>query len=240
VTSSVDPGRATVLVVEDHELVAEALRTALDARGVVTSTVTPCSAASVVEAAARLRPRVALLDLELGHPVGDGVALVAPLVELGCQVLVVTGSTDRARIAGALEAGAVGYRPKSGSLHDLLDAVSRVLAGEPVTTDAQRFELMAALRRHRTAQRERRAPFERLSPVEQDVLHALAEGLSVDEIAAHRRVATSTVRSQVRGILTKLGVGSQLAAVARARAAGWPMAGSEGSRRESPSGARDG
>ena len=53
------------------------------------------------------------------------------------------------------------------------------------------------------------------------MLAALADGLSVAMIAARDVVAEATVRTQVRGVLVKLGVSSQLAAVARARDAGW-------------------
>jgi DNA-binding NarL/FixJ family response regulator len=66
-----------------------------------------------------------------------------------------------------------------------------------------------------------REPFDRLTTREQQVLRALADGRSVTQIATEWFVSESTVRSQVRGVLTKLGAGSQLEAVAQALKAGW-------------------
>jgi two-component system, NarL family, nitrate/nitrite response regulator NarL len=57
---------------------------------------------------------------------------------------------------------------------------------------------------------------------EAEVLRGLIEGRSVDELAQEAFVSIATVRSQVRAILRKLGVTSQLAAVGLARRAGWP------------------
>ena len=65
------------------------------------------------------------------------------------------------------------------------------------------------------------------TPRERQVLVGLAGGRTVDEIARDGRVSAATVRTQVRAILTKLGVRTQLAAVAQAREAGWFTDGEE-------------
>jgi DNA-binding NarL/FixJ family response regulator len=85
--------------------------------------------------------------------------------------------------------------------------------------------MLAALRRHRSFVTEQTAPFEQLSLREKDVLRELIAGKSVEMIARDWVVSIATVRTQVRGVLTKLGVNSQLAAVAKAGAAGWSVAG---------------
>ncbi len=217
-----DPRSAvSVLVVEDHELLAETLRVALGSEGLRTELVAPASAQSVIAAVAQARPDLVLLDLDLGPPVRDGTVLVDRIVALGSTVLVVTGVTDRARVAAAVEAGAVGYLLKSAPFDRLLTVVREALAGRPVLGDAERFELLALLRRRRDGERASRAPFDRLSPREQQVLRELADGHSVEQIARRWVVSQSTVRTQVRGILTKLDVSTQLAAVALARTTGW-------------------
>ena len=76
---------------------------------------------------------------------------------------------------------------------------------------------MAAWRRRR----DQRALFKDLTASEAAVLEALVDGCTVEVIAQRRGVAIGTVRSQVKALLRKLQVGSQLAAVARAREAGW-------------------
>ncbi|HSN07358.1 MAG TPA: response regulator transcription factor [Candidatus Angelobacter sp.] len=217
------PGHG-VLLVEDHELLAEMLCTALVAEGVAARTVPPTATADVLRAVESDAPAVVLLDLDLGEAVGDGTALIGPIASAGSSVLLVTGSTDRLRIAAAVAAGAVGYVLKSGPFDELLAAVRDVLAGVPVLTEAERFELLALRRRASAAEAARRHPFDRLTPREQQVLRALTEGHSVDAIADRWVVSPATVRTQVRGILTKLGVGTQLAAVALARRSGWPEA----------------
>jgi len=77
------------------------------------------------------------------------------------------------------------------------------------------------MREHREQERERLAPFTRLTSREADVLHDLMQGLSADDIAATRYVSIATVRSHIRAILQKLHVNSQLAAVALAVQSGW-------------------
>ena len=211
----------SVLVVEDHELLAETLRLALSEEGIPAATVAPTSTADVLAAAGHLHPGVVLLDLDLGEPIGDGSALVQPLVELDSAVLVLTGITEHTRVAVALEAGAVGWLSKTAPFDRFLAVVLDALAGRPVLGDAERFELLALLRRRRAGERRRHAPFMRLSPREQQVLLELADGHGVAAIARRHHVAEATVRTQVRGVLTKLGVRNQLEAVALARDAGW-------------------
>lgn len=211
----------SVLIVEDHELLAETLQVALVAEGVTAEMVRPECSQDVLDAVAVTRPGLVLLDLNLGPKAGDGTALIEPIRASGSAVLVVTGATVRASIAAAVHAGAIGYLAKSAPFEQLLGTVRDALAGRTVLSDTERFELLAMLRLEQAAAGARLAPFDRLSPREQEVLHDLAEGLTVGAIARRSVVSPATVRTQVRGILTKLDVGTQLAAVARARQAGW-------------------
>ena len=136
-------------------------------------------------------------------------------------MIIVSGVADDTRIAAAIEAGAVGYLPKNRPLDELVQVVASAAAGDSVLAEAERFRLLGALRRCREQERQRQEPFSRLTPRETQVLNALADGMSVDTIAREWVVSEATVRTQVRGVLTKLGVSSQLAAVAVARQAGW-------------------
>ncbi len=216
---------APVLIVEDHELLAQSLGLALDAEGFRVTVALLTDPAELMARVAADPPALVLLDLDLGERFGDGTRLIPELLATGTRVLVVTGVTDRTRVAAAVEAGAIGYLPKSQPFDDLLDTIRAAVAGEPVLSDAERHDLLAGLRRWRAADRETRKPFERLTPRESQVLAALGNGQSVDTIAKEWVVSEATVRTQVRGVLTKLGVNSQLAAVAMARHAGWLSAG---------------
>jgi two-component system nitrate/nitrite response regulator NarL len=210
----------SILIIEDHELLAETLRLALTAEGY--DVVVPgVERASILVAAAAATIDVVLLDLDLGPIGGDGSQLVAALATAGRRVVVVSGVEDRMKVASCLEAGACGYVPKSAPLDALVDAVRRACAGEPVMAEVDRLNLLAELRQSRSELRRDLAPFESLTRREQFVLTQIMDGLSAAEIAATAFVSEATVRSQIRGVLIKLGVQSQLAAVAAARRAGW-------------------
>ncbi len=211
----------SVLIVEDHQLLAQSLAFALMAEGFTVTVAELNSPASVLAASERSQADIVLLDLDLGGDVGDGFGLVAPLRESGARVLVVSGSTNRPRLAGCLEQGAVGLLPKSTPYEGLVDAVLAVAAGRPVIPEQERHALLTELRTWRIRQRDDLAPFRSLTARESQVLSALMDGQPCEAIAAAWFVSEATVRTQIRGVLTKLGVSSQLAAVAQAQRVGW-------------------
>lgn len=210
----------TVMIVEDHELMAQGLSLSLRAEGFTVEVVRPPTADAVLETAARLRPALVLLDLDLGEGT-TGLPLIAPLREGGARVVMLTGVTDPVRLAECVEAGAVGLAGKTDSFDTVLDKVLRVLGGESVLSSAERDTLLDELRRVRVDRRERLEPFERLTRREREVLAALMEGRSASWIAEASFVSVATIRSQINSVLQKLGVSSQLAATALARKAGW-------------------
>ena len=210
-----------VALVEDHVLLAQSVGFALRAEGIHVVTGDLSGERELIESLAPGPDLLVLLDLDLGEPLVDGVRLIAPLRAHGARVLVVTGTTDRLRIAAALEAGAVGYVGKERHFDVLLATALRAVNGETVIDECERQDLLAALRADRRDTERRLAPFQQLTPKETLVLDELAQGKSVESIASEWVVSEATVRTQVRGVLTKLDVRSQLAAVAKARSAGW-------------------
>jgi two-component system nitrate/nitrite response regulator NarL len=217
------PGR--LLIVEDHELLAESLALSLRAQGhdVV---VTPAARGydSILDDAVEAKPEVVLLDLHLGDDVGTSLPLIPRLGRAGARVVMVTGVTDEIELAMCIEAGAVGVVSKAVPFETLVEDVDRILRGQQIMSEAEREQLLLALREARAAERERMEPFETLTPREQTVLALLIDGHQADRIAEECFVSLATVRSQIRSILQKLGVNSQLAAVAMARRAGWQPA----------------
>lgn len=214
-----------LLIVEDHELLAGTLAFMLRQRGLEVETTTGPDRDTVVAAAGRMAPVLVLLDLELGPALGSGRDLVKPLVEAGARVVMMTGVTDNARLAACVEAGAVGILRKTGAFAELVAAVSRAAAGESLLADHERQELLADLRAHRQAEHDRLAPFAALTAREEEVLAHIMAGETAETIAAGSYVSLATVRTQIRSILLKLGVKSQLAAVVLARDAGWSRRG---------------
>jgi DNA-binding NarL/FixJ family response regulator len=210
-----------VLVVEDHPLVATGLELALRARGWTVGKTDGPSAADVIALASDLRPDCVLLDLHLGSDLGSGIELIGPLRDAGATVVMLTAETDVYLLASCVEAGAEGWIGKDAFVDRIVASVEDVLAGRPLLGAAAREALLDDLRVRRESLSRTLTPFERLTPRERLVLAGLAEGLSVDEIATTHYVSVATVRSQVRAILQKLGVRSQLAAVAMVNRAGW-------------------
>jgi DNA-binding NarL/FixJ family response regulator len=218
------PARGTrVVLVEDHVLFSESLELALDLEGHDASSVSPAafaSAQALLSRVLRLRPQLVLLDLDLGA-LGDGRLLIAPLVEAGAQVVVVTAATDRSRWGECLALGARRVLPKSGSLNEILATIRRIDQGLPVLAPGERDALIALARQHSRERADARERLERLTPREVEVLGRLMLGETVREIAAHFVVSEATVRTQVKSILAKLAVSSQIAAVGLANRAEW-------------------
>jgi DNA-binding NarL/FixJ family response regulator len=210
-----------VLVVDDHELVARSLVLALRAEGLAVRAATGDSAAEIVGDAASFLPTVVLLDLDLG-PIGSGLDLIAALAELGSQVVIVSGTRDRHLLAECLERGAVNVIDKAAPFEGVLDALSRAVGAGPAMCPDRRHAFLAELWEWRAGRHALLAPFERLTGREQDVLMGLCDGRTAGEIAETGFVSIFTVRGHIRSILAKLDVGTQLAAVAKARAVGWP------------------
>ena len=140
----------TVLVVEDHELLAQSLVIALNAEGCRARVAKLIDSATLLHQVRTDRPGVVLLDLDLGT-LGDGVDLVQPLTQLGARVLVVSGTTDQLRLAETIEKGAVGYLSKTVPFEQLLSTVLDVVAQRPVLSTERRYELIAQLRSARAA-----------------------------------------------------------------------------------------
>ncbi len=210
-----------VMLVEDHQLLAQSLHIALEAEGLVVLTAWLTSADDVLKTATDFEPDVVLLDLDLPEPIVDGSTLIPPLSAGGSQVVVVSGTSDRLRLAHCLQLGAAGFLSKNAPIETLLAAVLDISSLQGLLSPNERLDLLAELRAQRAEERERLALFEHLTPKERRVLQAMMDGLPAERMAQEWFVSEATVRSQIRAVLTKLGVNSQLAAVAAARRARW-------------------
>ena len=218
------PEYPRVLIVEDHVLLAESLAVALRLRGFEELHVADAGQLDdrgLLRRVEETAPNVVLTDLHLG---GDRLAvpLIAPMAELGPVVLVLTASDDRVLLARCLEAGAVGVFDKAQAFDDLVGWLVDAMLGRSTMRPEARDALLAELDEHRRRSSELDTLFARLTEREREVFAAIIDGSSAEQIAAAQFVSVSTVRSHIRSILEKLGVNSQLAAVALARRTGWP------------------
>ena len=213
-----------ILIVDDHELVGTSLMLSLRAEGLPAHR---CGAtggvAGILADAARLRPGLALIDLDLGRDrVGrrvDGVTAVAPLVAAGWRVVILSGSSDQFRIGGALHRGAVAWVPKKAPFPVLMRSIKAAAEGGDAMPPERRQMLIAIFHEQSSERAELRTRIDRLSQREREVLAELAKGQRAQAVADGFVVSLATVRTQIRAILGKLGVGSQLEAVALYRKA---------------------
>lgn len=221
-----DPALTPLLVVDDHAVMGHSLALALQLQGFEAArSLHVHEGVSDQAVLAEVRDAgdapVVLLDLHLGDE-RLSTTLIRPLCDLGAQVLVLTAERDVAMLGTCLEAGADGVFDKGQPFDQLVETLQDAVRGHTVMSAAARQELLAGLRAARHFDARRLAPFEALTAREAEVLRGLLAGESVEAIARSRVVALSTVRSHVKSVLRKLGVNSQLAAVALARDAGWP------------------
>lgn len=208
----------SVLVVGEHTLVAAGLELALAERSWTVGINCGSSSDEVIEHIATFRPRCVLLDFQPRSGAGRNIELIRPAVSLGTSVVMLTSERRRAVLAACLEAGAAGWIKMTADLDEVDSTLADVVAGRPIIGRTERAELLELLRTERAETLRAQATFSQLTQREALVLAALTQGLSADEIARAHFVALTTVRSQIRSILQKLGVRTQLAAVALADA----------------------
>lgn len=207
-------------MVSDHSLVSEAVRMALTSRGFEAISLTvPFGHGSHQEFAMRVNrhhPSVGLLLCELEDRLllRDAMAVVS---SVQIRWVLLTRARDGAAWGALLEAGVTGVLPMSTNLDALTEALNQVAMGRPVMSESMRAKVLEEW--HREGEQARRVTelMKALTPREMAVLACLHDGVTVRLIAADAEVSEGTVRSQVKSILRKLEVSSQLAAVAAYR-----------------------
>ena len=208
------PERASVrvLIVDDHPMVREGLRSMLESAG-VQIVGDAGTGGDALRAASAREPEVVLLDLEL--PDLDGLAVLRQLKAQApaMAVLVITMHDDPSLVRRAVEAGASGYVLKGVGRRELLAALEAVRHGESVVDPSL---LRATLSDTRPDSRRRVNAGEPLTSVELDVLRLVAEGLTNREIGRRLRWSVGTVKKYLQRTLDKLGAADRTQAAVEA------------------------
>jgi two-component system, NarL family, response regulator LiaR len=191
-----------VLIADDHSIVRQGLRMFLSADPEFEVVGEARDGAEAVNLARRLRPDVVLMDLLM--PVMDGIKAIAAIRREvpDTEVVALTSVLEDAAIIDAVRAGAIGYLLKDTDSHELRRAIKAAAAGQVQLSPQVAARL---LREVRTPEKS----VEVLTEREMEVLLALAQGRSNQEIARALHIAEQTVKTHVSHILAKLGVPSR-------------------------------
>jgi DNA-binding NarL/FixJ family response regulator len=202
-----------VLVVDDHEMLAEALGLLFSRHPVFELVGCAPGAERAVEMTTEEHPDVVLLDLEL--PGLDGPAATRRIkgIRPSTKVVAVTSLSDPEAAAAVVAAGASGYVQKTRPVEEVLELVRRAAAGEIVTSHAELAEALDRLPAGAVRPQMEEARLRRLTARETQILHALAAGDSISAVADDLRISPLTVESHVKSILSKLEVHSKIEAV---------------------------
>jgi DNA-binding NarL/FixJ family response regulator len=201
---------ARILIVEDHQVVAEGLAALINDQEDMTVVGNVGSVAESISAVSELKPDVVLMDFRLtdgtGAEAGAGIRQVRPDTRL---IFLTREDGDAARFA-AIEAGASAFIHKSRAASEVVDAIRVVANGGSLFTPRVISSLL-------NKRRDMESQLERLTTREKEVLRLMAQGTSSREIAANLGISYTTVRTHIRSLGSKLGVHSKLEAIVKAR-----------------------
>jgi NarL family two-component system response regulator LiaR len=190
-----------VLLVDDHAVVREGLRTFLELQDGIEIVGEAADGEAAIFEADRLRPDVMLMDLVM--PKLDGVRAMQELRRRlpSIRVIVLTSFAQDERLLPAIQAGAAGYLLKNVEPAELARAIRTAHAGGALLDPTVASRLVAAI-----AQPPGEEPRERLTAREREVLELIALGRSNKRIALELGIAEKTVKTHVGHLLAKLGV----------------------------------
>ncbi len=194
-----------VAVADDHGVLRDGLASVIAAQPDMELVASAADGGEAVAICRSTAPDVVLMDIEM--PVLDGIeATRAILAEApGTIVLVLTSFSDRRRIMGALDAGAVGYLLKDASAEEVVRGIRAAAeGGSPLDPRAARSLLEA---------KSAPDPLAGISPREREVLALLLDGMPNKLIARRLEISEKTVKSHLTSIFRRIGVTDRVQAI---------------------------
>ncbi|MDY0946349.1 response regulator transcription factor [Frigoribacterium sp. CFBP9039] len=217
-----------VVLVDDQAIVRTGFRVVLETSGGIEVVGEAAGGREAVELVRRVRPDVVVMDVRM--PAGDGIAATRAIVGGGDPapgsvgqearvespappaVLVATTFDLDEYVFGALEAGASGFVLKDVEPDEFVAAVRSLAAGQAAIDGATTRRVIAEFTRRRRTTAVEPSP-DVLTEREQQIVRLLGDGLSNDEIGDRLVVETSTVKSHLTRVMTKLGTRDRLQTV---------------------------
>ncbi|TCN50137.1 DNA-binding NarL/FixJ family response regulator [Rhodococcus sp. SMB37] len=191
----------TVMVVDDHPIWRTAVSRDLTDSGF--RVVAEADSVRTARARAVVEPAVVLMDMSLSDGSGTDATRAVLDVSPRSRVLVLSASSERADVLGAVKAGASGYLVKSASAAELVEAVVKTAAGQAVFTPGLAGLVLGEYRKLSVSKvRQSSAPT--LTDRETEVLRLVAKGMSAKQIASRLVLSHRTVENHVQATLRKL------------------------------------
>ncbi|MGW5265990.1 response regulator [Microbispora sp. NPDC004025] len=200
-----------VLIADDEALVRSGLRMILESAGDVVVVGEARDGEEAIGAAARLRPEVVLMDVRM--PGMDGLTAAGRLLRgAGAPKVVMLTTFDLDEyVHEALRLGAVGFLLKDTPPRELIAAVHTVAEGNAMLSPAVLKRLLGSFVRRAPSRAEvARERLAALTAREEDVVRALARGLSNAEIGRELKLSEPTVKAHVSRLLAKLGLANRV------------------------------
>jgi two-component system response regulator DevR len=189
-----------VMIVDDHEVVREGLRSLLDRREGMTVVAEAGTVAQAIERATQEKPAVVIMDVRL--PDGSGVEACREIraVLPDTRMIMLTSYADDEAIIASIMAGASAYLLKQTRGQQLVEAIQAVARGESLLDPQVTRRVLEQVRENTEARKEEA----KLTENEQKILLLIAEGKTNREIAAEVFLSDKTVKNYVSSILSKL------------------------------------
>jgi len=201
------PEKIKVLIVDDHQVVRQGLRTFLELQDDVLVVGEAEDGQTAIEMVQQLNPDIVLMDLVM--PNLDGISATRQVKSLGSDVKVIalTSFTEDDKVFPAIQAGASSYLLKDVSPDDLVEAIRAVHRGEARLHPDIARKLMEQVAQQTSPLHE--SHLEDLTEREREVVNLVAKGRSNQEIANELVISEKTVKTHVSNILGKLQLGDR-------------------------------
>jgi two-component system, NarL family, response regulator DevR len=193
-----------VMLVDDHEIVRQGLRSLLEAEVDIEVVAEADSASMAVSLASAHQPEVVVMDVRM--PGGSGVEACRAIRDErpDAQIIMLTSFSDDEALFNSIMAGAAGFVLKQVRGHDLVDAIRTVGAGKSLLDPEVTRRVLERLRKSKFDDKDPKLA--RLSPQEERILEMIGQGHTNREIAARIHLSDKTVKNYVSTILQKLEV----------------------------------
>lgn len=194
--------KTRILLADDHAVVRQGFRMILSAQEDLEVVGEVANGKEAVEAADRLKPDIAVMDVSMPELNGIEATRRMAGVSPGTRVLALSMHKDSAYVREILRAGARGYLLKDSGESDLLQAVRAVARGEGFLSPAVSEAVLSDYRKHVTN------PLDLLTSREREVLQLIAEGKTNKEIANLLNLSVYTVEAHRGRVMEKLNLHS--------------------------------